>query len=75
MPREQLNYPDDGVTPAVSVSWGRGPRTGEGDVKLLINFDVAPPDERHEVHLNRQDVNNLITWLRRARDQAWGADR
>ena len=82
MPREVIHdnrhLPgSDNSTPlAVEVQWGR-----DGDVGIAsVNLENSEGEKRYTseygwvVTLPRTQLNHLIRTLRRARDQAYGAD-
>lgn len=79
MPKEIINdqyaHPKDGDKPApdlkIEVAWQRDHMDVEvGSTNHSADFDVRG----WFVHLDRAGTNRLIRTLRRARDQAFGAD-
>ena len=73
MPREVIaTHGDLGEPIGVEVSWGR-----EGFVQVATtNLDKEQFEMSRGwfVTLNRNEINRLIRFLRKARDQAYGAD-
>lgn len=76
MPKEIIRADRDEFTVQVEVGWGRE----HGEVQIATtNFgpeDVAPGDPARGwfVTLDRNGINRLVRSLRKARDQAFGAD-
>ena len=68
MPKEYLGTGSDDF---ITVRWGRG-----SVVRLSSDQpDLASGDATQRfVQLDRESINRLIRTLRRARDQAYGAD-
>jgi hypothetical protein len=70
---------DPNERPIVQVRWSRE----HGDVQVVtrkFGYECAGPDEPQSfaygmyVSLDRRCINDLIRYLRRARDQAFGRD-
>jgi hypothetical protein len=70
---------DPNERPIVQVRWSRE----TGDVQVVtrkLGYEMAGPDDELTfaygmyVTLDRRDINDLIRYLRRARDQAFGRD-
>lgn len=84
MPKEYIGFAPQ-EHGSIAVSWGRGHQQvqlsvagpiGWRDVALVAG-QVTDPDNGLDWHFqanNRNEVNNLIRVLRRARDQAFGKD-
>ena len=77
MPKEIINCYRDKMTVQVELGWGRD----HGEVQIATtNFglgdEVGPGDPARGwfVTLDRNGINRLIRSLRKARDQAFGAD-
>lgn len=72
MPRETISdLPSDNL--AVEVTWGRD----SGSVQIATTnqtIDHFALERGWFKDLNRDEINRLITVLRRARDQAFGKD-
>lgn len=78
MPKEVINsrFSDDPVDVGVQVGWGRD---SEHVQVATVNTDGAelrptPEGNGWYIQLDRGGINQLIRVLRRARDQAFGAD-
>ena len=89
MPREQINWPRTDSAPddqvQAHVSWLRdshvqiGLECTAGFLRALLFENGQPLPENKTVTvftpvLNRSEINRTIRVLRRARDQAYGAD-
>lgn len=70
MPKEVIRL--DGTTFAVEVGWGRDSFVQIGSVDQ--SREQYSPERGYFIDLDRQSINRLIRVLRRARDQAYGAD-
>jgi len=77
--------PRDLSWPVVRLAWDKQSAHPSAGVALLVydpakqqpsgtNEDAAAGRLATSAYLNRQDLNNLIRELRKARDQAFGAD-
>lgn len=71
--------PSQNEQPVVEVRWSRE----AGDMQIVTKiqgYEFAGPDEELTYHygmfvnLDRRGINDLIRYLRRARDQAFGKD-
>lgn len=70
------NYPEQ--TSIVEVRWGRESEYAQ-IATLLVDTQTHEPIERSVdggwfISLNRTGINDLIRYLRKARDQAFGRD-
>ena len=70
MPRELIK--DDYVPHATIVGWGRDTQVQLGTVNTTIK--TSDGSGGWWVTLDREQINRLIRVLRKARDQAYGAD-
>lgn len=76
MPTDRIyeNY-DKEPTFATSVNWGRGTFVSVGVLRVPEGDDgFGPETEGFHITLDRGQINTYIRSLRRARDQAYGAD-
>jgi hypothetical protein len=70
---------DPNERPIVQVRWSRETE-GVQVVTRKLGYEMAGPDDELTfgygmyVTLGRRDINDLIRYLRRARDQAFGCD-
>lgn len=74
MPKETVNDAE-GLTLACEVSWGRW-ATASISTRDVTLRPETPDDPRggYRIALDRDGINHLIRALRKARDQAFGAD-
>jgi hypothetical protein len=80
MPKEVIRdatvYADGSQTPlAVEVAWGANTYVQIASINLVEKAkDPYAPESGFYADLDRPMINKLIKVLRRARDQAYGAD-